>query len=153
MVPKKSLGEVFAEVRKKIKHADKIEVLRANAAKPVFYLLSLSYRDDVKFLLPEGSPPYEPFKGKKWGAPTDLQNELRRFYLFLAGGEPGLKQLKREVMFARMLADMEAEDTELALAVKDKAIEKVYRLPRKVVEEAFPGLLTHSFNIHFNRPQ
>ena len=153
MAPRKTLGEVFAELPKKVKNADKIEWLRQHHSPAMFYLLTLAFRDDVpKFLLPEGAPPFKPWKGRKYSEPSELQNELKRLYIYLEGQEPGLRQWKRELFFQRILEAISAEDVALLVAVKDKRLDKDFRCPRKVVEEAFPGLLTHPyFNPRFTK--
>lgn len=152
MAPRKTLGEIFAEFPKKVKNADKVEWLRANAGQPLFYLLTLAYRDDVpKFLLPEGAPPFKEWKGRPGSEPSELLNELKRLYIYLDGQAP-LRQFKRELLFQTVLEALPAADVRLLIAVKDKKVEKEYRLPRKVVDEAFPGLLTHPyFNPRFIR--
>jgi hypothetical protein len=148
---RKTLDEIFTELPKKVKHADKVALLREYPEKPMFYLLSLAYRDDVKFQLPEGAPPFKPFVGRRGAAPSDLLRECRHMYMFIEGGEPGLRQFKREMQFARMLSELDTVDAAVMVAIKDKTFEKVYRCPRKVVEEAFPGLLTHPFSIHYTK--
>lgn len=146
---RRTLGEMFTELPKRVKHADKVSLLREHAEKPLFYLLSLAFRDDVKFQLPEGAPPFKPFTGRRGAAPSDLLRELRHMYMFIENGEPGLRQMKREMAFARMLSEVDAVDAAVVIAIKDKTFDKVYRCPRKVVEEAFPGLLTHPFDVHY----
>jgi len=148
---KKTLGEIFGELPKKIKNADKVEWLRQFPDRTTFYVLQIAFDPGIKWLLPEGTPPFTPFKGRKGAAPSDLMRELRHLYLYLEGGEPGLKQLKRELMFGKMLMDLEQIEVDLIVAIKDKTFEKTFRCPRKVVEEAFPGLLTHPFDIRFIR--
>lgn len=148
---RRSLVEIFEELPKKVKHVDKIQWLREHAANTLFYVLQLAYRDGIKWLLPEGAPPYTPHKGRKNSAPSDLMRELRYMYLYLDGGEPNLKQLKRELMFGKLLGDMEERDVNAMIAIKDKTFDKVYRCPKKVIDEAFPGLLTHPFNVRFSR--
>jgi hypothetical protein len=148
---RRSLVEIFEELPKKVKHADKTTWLREHASPTLFYVLQLAYRDGITWELPEGAPPFKPHKGRKGSAPSDLLRELRHMYLYIKGGEPNLKQLKREVMFGKLLEDMEERDVTALLAIKDKAFDKVYRCPKKVIDEAFPGLLVHPFNIRFIR--
>lgn len=154
MPPRPTLGEVFAELPKKIKHADKVAYLRQHAGKPLFYVLSLAYRDDApKWLLPEGAPPFKPHKGRKYSEPSELSNELKRLYLYFEGvpEAAGLRQWKREALFQRILESIPAEDVTLLVAIKDKRVDKEFRTPKKVVEEAFPGLLTHPFRAKYIR--
>lgn len=146
---RRSLVEIFEELPKKVKHVDKAMWLRENAALTLFYVLQLAYRDGIEWALPPGAPPFEPHKGRKGSAPSDLMRELRYMYLYIKGGEPDLKQLKREVMFGKLLGDMDEQNVAALLAIKDKTFDKLYRCPKKVVEEAFPGIFAAPFNIRF----
>ena len=144
----RALGDVFDLVTKKIKHADKITVLREHASQPLFYLLRLAY-NEIPWAVPEGLPPYKEFKGRKGSSASDLMNECKRLYVFMAGMEPNMKPLRREKLFQDILESLESNEVELLLAVKDRTLEKQYKLPRKVVEEAFPGLLNPPFDLKF----
>ena len=144
----RALGEVFDLVAKKIKHEDKIKVLREHASQPLFYLLRLAY-NEISWAIPEGAPPYKEFKGRKGASASDLMNECKRLYVFLAGLEPNMKPLRREKLFQDVLESLESGEVEVLLAIKDRTLEKQYKLPRKVVEAAFPGLLNPPFDLKF----
>ena len=69
-----------------------------------------------------------------------LYSESRRLYLFTEGGNPNLKQTRREYLFIQLLESIDKEDAKLMIAVKDK------KLPYKginvdIVNKAFPGLI------------
>lgn len=145
------LSDVFTEVSKKIKHEDKIKVLQANQGQPLFYLLRLAY-NDIPWALPEGAPPFKEYVGRKGSSPSELLNECRRMYLFFQ--VTPMNRLRREKLFQDILENLSVDEAELLLAVKDHTLEKKYRLPRKVVEAAFPGLLAPPFDLRYgHRPQ
>jgi hypothetical protein len=145
---RRALGEVFESVSKKIKHDDKIKVLREHESQPLFYILRLAY-NEIPWSLPEGCPPYKEYKGRKGSGPSDLMRECKRLYVFLNGLEPGMTRLHREKLFQDILESLEQQEALLLLAIKDRTLEKQYRLPRKVVEAAFPGLLNPPFDLKF----
>ena len=150
MAPRLSLGELFVEVSKTIKHADKIELLHQYSALPLWYLLKLAY-NDVKWDIPEGKPPIKEWKGRPGSASSELSRECRRMYMFIEQCEPGLKRIRREKLFQDMLEGLEPPEPDVLVAIKDKTFEKTYHLPRKVVEAAFPGLLDLNFVPRFIR--
>lgn len=147
---RRMLGEIFEEIQKKVKHVDKIAVLQKYADSAVGYVLKLAY-SDVAWELPDDAPPYKQWKGRPGSSPSDLMRELRRLYIFIKGQEPGLTKFKRERLFQQVLEGLEKAEAELLIAIKDKRFEKTYRLPRKVVEDAFPGLFDQPFNPRFIR--
>ena len=87
--------------------------------------------------MPEGEPPYKP------NDLVDQENVLirdaRKLVHFVEGGNPGLKQIKREALFIEMLETVTPADAKLLVALKDK------KLPFKgitadIVKEAFPEI-------------
>jgi hypothetical protein len=148
MNSRRALGEVFDLIAKKIKHADKIKVLQEHASQPLFYLLRLAY-NEIPWDVPVGAPPYKPYKGRKGSEASDLMRECKRMYMFLGHIEPNMPQLRREKFFQDVLESVSEAEAIVLIAVKDKTLEKDYRLPRKVVEQAFPGLLDPPFDLKF----
>ena len=61
-------------------------------------------------------------------------------YLFVEGGNPSLKQLRRESLFVQLLETVSADDAKLLLAIKDKYLPYPGVTP-DIIKEAFPGLL------------
>jgi len=135
---KLGLAEILKKASEFDKKQEKIEWLYRMDSPALRALLKYAYDPKVKFLLPEGAPPY------KVNDLPDLQSvfysELRKLYLFIEGGNPNLKQVRREYLFVQMLENLDKQDAELLLAVKDKKIP--YKgITKKFVEEVYPGLL------------
>lgn len=145
---RRALGDVLEMLPKKIKHDDKIKVLQEHASQPLFYILRLAY-NEIPWALPAGAPPYKPYEGRKGSSPSDLMRECKRLYVFLAGIEPNMSQWRREKLFQDILESIEAPEAELLIAIKDRTLEKKYKLPRKVVDAAFPKLLDPPFDLKF----
>jgi len=144
------LGDVFDRVKAATKKEEKIAVLHKNVSPALFYILQLAFGKTV-WLLPEDAPPFKPWGGRTGTSPNELMRELRRLYLFLEGGNNNVTQLRREKMFQNLLEGLDRNEVELVIAVKDKRLDKVYKCTRKLVEEAFPGLLDSPFSIHFKK--
>jgi len=91
----------------------------------------------IKFLLPEGTPPY---KASIFKEPKALLAEAHKIYLFVEGGNPNIKPLKRERLFIDILESIDKEDAELLIAMKDKINPYKYITP-DIINTAFPGLI------------
>jgi len=61
-------------------------------------------------------------------------------YLFFKGGNSSLKQTQRENLFIQLLEGLCEEEANLLVLVKDKALQKKYKITRACVEEAFPQI-------------
>jgi hypothetical protein len=132
------LAEFLEKVSKLKKRTEKVEALRMNDSFPLKTILQGAYDPRVKWLLPEGEPPYNP--NRLPDQEGVLIRDCRKLTYFVEGGHPGLKQVKREQLFIEMLENVTAADAKLLCSIKDK------KLPWKgidetMVKEAFPGLL------------
>ena len=112
--------------------------LMANDSQALRMVLVGAFDPSVKWLLPEGDPPYKP--NDLVDQQHRLYTESRKLYLFIEGGNPNLKQVRREALFIELLECLDPADAKLLLAVKDK------RMPypgvtKEVINLAFPGLI------------
>jgi hypothetical protein len=124
----------------KIKGKDeKIAYLRQNISKPLLDVIKYALDPNIKFLLPTGKVPYN--KTLAVESQGMLYSEARKLYLFVEGGNPNLKQMKRETLFIQFLEGLDPKDAELIVAVKDKKLPYA-GLNAKLIREAFPGLLS-----------
>lgn len=141
---RRSLASVFLEADKTETNDGKVAVLRHNESDTLKVLLRLANDHKAKWLLPLGAPPYRPAD-----AAADLQgrlyNEIRKFYLFVEGGNPPPPQLantKREQLFIQLLETVDPDDAKLIVAVKDRNLTEVFpSLTVDIINEAFPGLV------------
>ena len=135
---KLGLAEILKKASELEKKQDKIEYIRKYDSHALRAVLKYAYDPKVKFLLPEGEPPYKP--NDLPDQENILYSELRRLYLFIEGGNEGLKPVRREYLFIQLLESVDKEDAKLICAVKDKKIP--YKgITKKFVEELYPGLL------------
>jgi hypothetical protein len=137
----KTFHSIFEEVGKATKKADKIAVLHKYSSPQLKQVLGLTFDPTVKWLLPEGTPPYKPLP-KSADQESSLYTELRRSYLFYNSGNEtsqNLKNVRREQLFIEMLESIDPDDAKVLIAMKDRKLP--YKgLTRKLVAEAFPNL-------------
>ncbi len=91
---KLSLSEILKNASEFDKKQDKFNYLLSNDSPALRAILKYAYDEKVKFLLPEGDPPYKP--NELPDQEGILYSELRRLYLFIEGGNPNLKPMRRE---------------------------------------------------------
>ena len=78
----------------------------------------------------EGISDYRDFIRKEW----------QNFYNYLQGGNPSLTSLRRETMFIQMLEGLHPKEAEIMVLVKDKSLQKKYKITRSAVEQAYPDI-------------
>jgi len=131
-----------AEILKKASEikddAARVEWLRVNGNPSVQTILRYAYDPKIVWQLPQGAPPYKP--NDLVDQHHRLYTELRKLYLFIEGGNPNLKPLRREQLFIELLEVVDPEDAKLLLAVKEKTI-PYPGITKQVVQKAFPGLV------------
>ena len=133
-----SVAEFLENVSKLKKKEEKINALRNNKTNPVLTVLQGVFDPRIKWLLPEGEPPYRVTEL------VDQENvfirDCRKLVYFIEGGAPNLKQQKREMMFIEMLETVCPKDAKLLIAIKDKKL-PFKGITEDIVREAYPGLL------------
>jgi len=138
MATRIGVAEFLENVSKFKTKEEKVRVLRENDHFVIKTILQGAFDSRVKWLLPEGTPPYKP--NDLVDQENVLIHDARKLVHFIEGGNPKLKQNKREFMFVEMLETVTPADAKLLCAVKDK------KLPWKgitaeIVSEAYPGLI------------
>ncbi len=104
-------------------------------------ILHHAFHPNIKFLLPEGTPPYV-FRGTPEAFPTTLYPEVRTFYIFCEGGGANVNQIRREAIFIQLLEKIHPDEAKIVIAMKDKKFNELYdTITYDVVREAFPDML------------
>jgi hypothetical protein len=136
----RSISEILNEISK-IKNFEQQKAALASCKNntALMQLLHATFHPDVKFLLPEGKPPF-----KKTEKSMDLQGSLyresRKMHYFIEGLSPPLPQLKRETLFVQLLEVLDPDDVELVLGMKEKRM--IYPgITYDLVYKTFPGML------------
>lgn len=135
----KYVFEIFEEVSKAKKREEKIKVLKQNVNNwAVKDIIRGSLDSKIEWNLPEGTPPYT--ESEEHNHPSELMREYKQFAWFLKGGKGDkLPAFKRERIFLSILEGVHPEDAKLVIDMINKKAPK--NITRKIVEEAFPGLL------------
>lgn len=134
---KQSISQILKTCAQYKKKEERVIALRQEANDACKVILRHIYDPNIKFLLPEGDPPYKP---SQFNEPGVLYADLRKLYLFVEGGNPNLKQVRRESLFIDLLESVDPEDAKLLLSMKDK--KSPYKgLSEDIVRAAFPELI------------
>ena len=113
-----SISEILTKAEKAESKFDKIRILRENDSLPLRVVIQYTFDKRVRWLLPEGTPPYKPTNSLDQEG--RLYNEARKLYLFIDGGNNQLAQTRREMLFIQVLESIDPEDAKLLVCVKDK---------------------------------
>lgn len=134
-----TVGETITALRKARTKEDKIKILKKNDTVALQCLLRMNYDPQLKFALPEGTPPFKKCPDPIGLAPTELRQQYKKFYVFLEGKHPTITQPKREAKFIQLLESLAAEEADILLSVKEKNLK--CGLTKKIIEEVYPGLI------------
>jgi hypothetical protein len=127
----------FLEKVGRLKHTqEKIDALKANDSFVLRAILQGAFDPNVKWLLPEGEPPYKP--NELVDQEHVLINEARKLQYFVEGFHD-LPETKREMMFIELLEKVAPKDAELLCAIKEKKLH-CKGITIFHVKEAFPGI-------------
>lgn len=131
------MAEFLEKVGKYKRTQEKVDALKANDTFALRIILQAAYDPSVKFLLPEGAPPYKP------NELVDQENVFHReasyIRYFVQGFHPELSQNKREMMFVQFLERLAPADAEMLCHAKDKKPFKGITIGH--VKDALPGLI------------
>ena len=78
---------------------------------------------ELKWDLPEGEPPFKPAAEPMGMTPTNLFQEIRRFYIFR---REDLNQLRREALFIELLEGVHPDEAKVLIAIKDQDLQSLY---------------------------
>jgi hypothetical protein len=136
------VSEVLELVANAPGRKEKFDLLRKYNSLELRDVLKGAFDDTIQFILPKGRPPIDEAEKRKYDK-FHLVHETKKFRYFVKGG-PGeqVNPLRREKMFIDILYRIDTKDADLICKMKDKALDGVYKgLTKKLVQEAFPGLI------------
>lgn len=131
------MAEFLERVGKLKRTQEKVDMLRANDTLALRIVLQAAYDPSVKFLLPEGVPPYK--KNELVDQEHIFHKDAPHIRYFVEGFHPNLTSNKREMMFVQFLERLAPADAELLCNIKDKKPIKGITIGH--VKEALPGLI------------
>jgi len=138
---KLSIAEILQRSAGGDKVNGKAKLLQKYDSPTLRKILKYAFSEKITFNhMPPGAPPYKP------NALNDVENvlfaETRRLYLFIDGGNPDLKRLRKETLFIELLENVDSRDAEVLIAMKDKRMPEFAKgITKAVVKKAFPGLV------------
>ena len=157
--------EVFDIVSKQRSAAKKVEALKKFEHDSLKALFIWNFDSSVISLLPPGEVPYSSMKDEQNNTGTlttrigqqvntlahnqtthvneghtTLRREWTKLYNFIKGGNDSLNGLRRETMFIQILQGLHPLDAEILCLVKDKELQKKYKITRSMVEDAYPDI-------------
>lgn len=134
------LSEVLQKVSNAKTKAQKIKILKDLRTDALVSILIWNYDDSVKSMLPEGDVPYTPNDAPVGTEHTRLLQEYRKLFHFVKGGNDSLQRSTRERMFIQMLEGLSAAEASLICLVKDKKLQKKYKVTKACIDEAYPDI-------------
>lgn len=133
------VSEFLEKVSRLKKKQEKIDALKHNDSYVIRTVLQGAFDPRIKWLLPEGEPPYTP------NSLVDQENvfihEVRKLVYFVENGAPRLTTAKRERIFIELLEAVDPRDAKLICSIKEKKMPWP-GITAEIVKEAFPGLIT-----------
>lgn len=133
-----AIWEILQKVSTSKSKAEKVELLKKNESWALKDTLRCAYDKTLEFVLPEGSPPYQPNKPES--APSSILRRYKEYSYFIKGGSgKDLPDYKREQMFIGLLESVHPEEAVYLIQMKDK--KSFEGLTKATVNEAFPGLI------------
>ena len=135
---KLGISEILLKASTITDDAERVGFLRQNQSTVLHMILRGAFDPTIKWALPSGAPPYKP--NDLVDQQHRLFTEARKLYLFVEGGSPNLKQLRRETLFVELLETVDPEDAKMLLCIKDKTL-PYPGVTLDIVNQAFPGLI------------
>ena len=133
-----TVHEIFTKINNAKDKPKKIEVLRRYDQPYIRQILKASFDPKIKWVLPEGTPPYIANEAPVGTDHSLLKNEARRLYLFIEGGDNTISKTRKETLFIQLLEGLHQTEAEVLINVKDKKLNKAYKgLTADMVKEAF----------------
>jgi hypothetical protein len=158
--------EILTLVSSQRSNAKKVEILKEYDNPALKSILIWNFDESVVSLLPEGDVPYadandqtvysgslsdnlrreasggESATGQDLDGRgrTSLRREYQNLYHYVKGGNRGLNNIRREMMFINLLRALHPMEAELLILVKDKNLQSKYKITQEVVAEAYPDI-------------
>jgi hypothetical protein len=134
------LSEVLQKVSNAKTKSQKIKILKEYRTEALVSIFIWNYDTSVKSMIPEGEVPYKVNEAPIGTEHTRLIQEYRKLFHFVKGGNDSLNRSTRERMFIQMLEGLSADESNLICLVKDKNLQKKYKVTKACIDEAYPDI-------------
>jgi len=138
----KNMGvhDILERVAEAKTRKEKVEVLQSYNHQGLRDVLRGAFDDSIQFNLPKGDAPYTP--GSEAAPGTTLIKQTKKFKYFVKTPQRPRADAKVEMIFIKMLEKLHPKEAEIVVLMKDKNLAGKYKgLTKKLVQEAFPGLI------------
>ena len=132
----KCMATIVEKIEAQTTKERQVDFLKLHSSYALKAVLGYGMDPGVKWLLPDGDPPYRPL--------FDASDQEGRFYveckklIYFVDNPEGreVKPLKREQLFIQVLESVDARDAKLLLRMKNRQI----KIMPEAIAEAFPNL-------------
>jgi len=159
--------EILELASKQRSNAKKVEVLRTYEHDSLKTIFIWNFDETVISLVPEGDVPYADandqtvYSGKlsdnirresnggesatgqdlDGRGKTSLRREYQNLYHYVKGGNGGLNNIRREMMFINLLRGLHPKEAEVLILTKDKKLTDKYKITFDIVKQAYPDIV------------
>lgn len=138
--PNQLISEILQRVSNAKTKAEKIAILRHYDSPGLRAVLIWNFESSVESDLPSGEVPYTPNDAPVGTEHSKLEHEWRKFNHFVKGVTK-TKRVKKETMFIQLLENLHESEANVVCLMKDKQLNKKYKITKAVVQEAFPQIV------------
>mgnify|MGYP003526834822 CR=1 FL=1 len=135
------LPELLKHISKMESQEEKVLILREFANRNAECLglakdfMQFTWHPKIKWMLPEGTPPYRSDYPDYSLAPSTLSQAIKKFKYLVECSTMATSPIKREQIFIQLLESMYTEDSKLMIMMKEQKIDQ--RVYRGVTEDLF----------------
>lgn len=133
-------SEVFKLIQSTRDLKERDAIIQKHADFTIRTILQVNFNDWIKLDLPEGKPPFTPDTNPVDKSGGRIHKLIRNLKILTPASN--LKKYKKEVRFIQMLESVNQHDAEILIAMKDKALTKLYSaITEAFVRRNFPKLI------------
>lgn len=140
---KNNVYEILDEFVNASSRSEKIDVLKKHDGFVLKSVLQGAYHPNIRFVIKK-KPDYKISDAPPGLGYSNLDTELKRVYLFVENNprvDPNLSMERKEHILIQILEALEAREADVFMNMLLKDL-KIKGLTPKIIEEAFPGLLS-----------
>ena len=118
------MHEILTKVNNAKDKPKKIEVLKQYDTPGLRRIIKGSFDPNIKWDLPEGTPPFIANEAPDGTEHSLLENESKKFWHFVVGADVATSKTRKETMFLQILEALSKGEASIAIAMKDKELHK-----------------------------
>ena len=132
------IHEILTMVNNAKDKPKKIQVLKKYDSEGLRMVLKSSFDPKIVWRLPKGDVPFKKNDAPEGTQHTRLEQEAKKLFHYIKGGNDRLNQMKCEQMFVQLLEGLQENEAEIVILAKDKILHQRFKgLSKQVVQESF----------------